>query len=171
MFKKNVPSFLPQAMFETLPSVSGDSPTYRHRSVAVIFRLHQHGWSGEAQPASDSLAQARCAVSYPSNFFPFPGEGQGKCSPSPCDISSIYDCEPRTVVRVRIRGIVVRIRVNETAIRIRTVVRPQHHTRAMPASAFLLSLPPLGWRAASVSSVVHHYILLNPYFFAGSADG
>lgn len=122
-------------------------------------------WRGSAslgQPCASSLRR----VVPESNFFPFRERGKAKCSPSPCDISSIYDCEPRTVVRVRIRGIVVRIRVNETAIRIRTVVRPQHHTRAMPASAFLLSLPPLGWRAASVSSVIHYYIyIIKSLFF------
>ncbi len=115
-------------------------------------------WRGSAslgQPCASSLRR----VVPESNFFPFRERGKAKIFPVSLRHFFIYDCEPRTVVRVRIRGIVVRIRVNETAIRIRTVVRPQHHTRAMPASAFLLSLPPLGWRAASVSSV-HHYIYI-----------
>ena len=43
-------------------------------------------------------------------------------------------CEPRTVVRVRVRRIVIRIRVSDPAIRIRIVVRPQHHTGAMSVS-------------------------------------
>lgn len=113
------------------------SPTNRHRSVAVMFRLHHYlRWSGEAQSASVSVAQARCALSYPNLISFFFGTWEGNLTHRPCDITSIFDCETRTAVRVRIRGVVVRIRVNDTAIRIRTVVRPQHHTGAMPTSAF-----------------------------------
>ncbi len=38
------------------------------------------------------------------------------------------ECEPRAVVRVRVRRNVVRVRVNETAIRIRIVVRTANDT-------------------------------------------
>ena len=37
-------------------------------------------------------------------------------------------CEPRAVVRVRVRRNVIRIRVNETAIRIRVVTRTTNDT-------------------------------------------
>lgn len=38
------------------------------------------------------------------------------------------ECEPRAVVRVRVRRNVVRVRINETAIRIRVVVRTTDNT-------------------------------------------
>ena len=42
----------------------------------------------------------------------------------------IYVCQPRAVVRVRIRRIVVRIRRRNAALRIRVVDRAQNHTGA-----------------------------------------
>ena len=45
-------------------------------------------------------------------------------------------CEPRAVVRVRVRGNVVRVRVNETAIRIRVVVSTTNNTA--PGTLYLL---------------------------------
>lgn len=145
-------------MFETLPSGQPYLPPSQRRrdfpppSAWMVWR----GSASLGQPCASTLRR----VVPENNFFPFRERGKAKMFPASLRHIFFYDCEPRTVVRVRIRGIVVRIRVNETAIRIRTVVRPQHHTRAMPASAFLLSLPPLGWRAASISSVVHHYIYI-----------
>lgn len=48
------------------------------------------------------------------------------------------ECEPRAVVRVRVRRNVVRIRINETAIRIRVVVSTTNHTA--PGTLYLFVL-------------------------------
>ena len=54
---------------------------------------------------------------------------------------AILEGEPRTVDRVRVRGIVIRIHASDTAIRIRAAVRPLNHTSSLLASArFLFSL-------------------------------
>lgn len=39
-----------------------------------------------------------------------------------------FDCEPRAVVRVRVRRCVIRVRINETVVRIRIVTATTNHT-------------------------------------------
>ena len=57
----------------------------------------------------------------------------------------LFECEPRTVVRVRVRRSVIRIRIDETAIRIRIVVGTtndtavRHSTFLIPAAALQLA--------------------------------
>ena len=39
-----------------------------------------------------------------------------------------FDCEPRTVVRIRVRRCVIRVRINETVVRIRIVTTTTNDT-------------------------------------------
>jgi hypothetical protein len=50
----------------------------------------------------------------------------------------IPQCEPRAVIRIRVRRSVIRVRVDETAIRVRIVVRPTD-APAMEGSTFFES--------------------------------
>ena len=50
---------------------------------------------------------------------------------------SLFDCQPRTDVRVRVRRIVVRVQVRHTAISVRVVVRPIDHTTYKRKYAFI----------------------------------
>lgn len=54
-------------------------------------------------------------------------------------------CEPRAVVRVRVRGNVVRVRVNETAIRIRVVRGTTDNTAPGTLYLFALAFAELGF--------------------------
>ena len=50
-----------------------------------------------------------------------------------------FDCEPRTVVRVRVRRCVIRVRINETVVRIRIVTTTTNDTAMETLYLFAVS--------------------------------
>lgn len=66
----------------------------------------------------------------------------------------VLECEPRAVVRVRVRGSVIRIRIHETAIRIRIVVRTEHSPAEDTLPFFGSPLPRTACKYYFVSAVL-----------------
>ena len=92
--------------------------TYQSLLAIVIFQL------------SEGIPASRCC--WGSGLSPLAvHQPVTVCQRDDSDRVSVFliciVCEPRPVVRVRVRGGVVRIRVGETAVRIRIVVRTTNH--------------------------------------------
>lgn len=99
------------------------TPWPSRRDVPPLSLL-QKVWRGST--CGGHPCGTRAATTYPPNIFT-----------ESCALSFTV-CEPRTVVRVRVRSIVVRIRVRHAAIRVRVVVRPLNHTGSLQVSACFL---------------------------------